>query len=309
MELAQKVAHFILVLMRHFNFQIMYKFLLSVLLVAMISCSTRTFDNPSGSVESTKKVMQDSTPLIAQASETSITLAKGKEPLVNEFYEDWNKGIRFKALGMEPFWNLTIDTANTLSFKTADMETPIVFSKLNYTLEKRSITYYRKQGDSSAQVLIAFVRNCSDGMSNNEYACSVTVNFVSASGEKSSLEGCGYFLLNPAFHNIWAIKEVKGKAYFPEDFQKGIPTLELFCKDAKVMGHDGCNAFNGSINAYGEYVFVGPLASTRMACKNAELSAAYMEVLRFPNLKLSLKEGLLYFLNNEEVLMVMRPID
>jgi uncharacterized membrane protein/heat shock protein HslJ len=287
----------------------MKKILWLTCLVAIHSCTTKNFDQPTNSGDSTNQISQDSIPLSGEVSETTLELAEGKAPVGNEYYEDWSKGIRFKAFGTEPFWNLTIDSANTLSFKTADMETPIVFSKLNYTLEKRSITYYRKQGDSSVQVLIAFVRNCSDGMSDNDYACSVTVNFVSASGDKSSLEGCGYFLLNPAFHNIWAIKEVKGKAYFPEDFQKGIPTLELFCKDAKVMGHDGCNAFNGSINAYGEYVFVGPLASTRMACKNTELSAAYMEVLRFPNLKLSLKDGLLYFLNNEEVLMVMRPVD
>lgn len=287
----------------------MFKLIVFGLVLLLVSCTSSPLKDSSRPSDSVSLSNGDSTSLQFNEFARPLSLAEGKAPLEDGFIVDWNKGIRFKGFGTEPFWDLSIDSAHNLTFKNVEMETPIVIRATNFTLEKRSITYYKKQGDSSVQVLINFAPDCSDGMSDNNYACSVTLTFTSASQEKTVYKGCGYFLSNPAFHNIWVVKEVKAKAYFPEDFQKGIPTLEIFSKDAKVIGHDGCNSFNGSINAFGAYVFIGPLATTRMACKNSEQSAAYQEVFRFPNIKWVVKEGLLYFLNEEEVLMVMRPVD
>jgi heat shock protein HslJ len=44
-------------------------------------------------------------------------------------------------------------------------------------------------------------------------------------------------------------------------------------KDGKVFGDGGCNRFIGGYTIKGSQIFVGPLASTMMACPDAQMRA------------------------------------
>lgn len=53
----------------------------------------------------------------------------------------------------------------------------------------------------------------------------------------------------------------------------GVRQTITFTKDGKVFGDAGCNRFTGGYTTKGSQIFVGPLASTMMACPDAQMRA------------------------------------
>lgn len=82
-------------------------------------------------------------------------------------------------------------------------------------------------------------------------------------------------------NDIWALTSLFGKALSDlEALPEKSITMELHLKDKRVMGSDGCNNFNGSIQVVGQNVLkLGPVASTRMMCPNMEVSDRFNKAL------------------------------
>lgn len=110
-------------------------------------------------------------------------------------------------------------------------------------------------------------------------------------------------------HNIWAIEEAYGEKY-SEGMTPKFPTLEINLTENKVMGNDGCNQFFGGIEQVNaDAITIGPLASTKMYCINAEFSDQVLKVLNeqksytISGGKLTLKNG------NGDVIALFKPVD
>lgn len=72
-------------------------------------------------------------------------------------------------------------------------------------------------------------------------------------------------------HDIWALEKLDGKQWESKSLER--PTLEIKLTTGKVMGTDGCNQYNGTIQKITtEELVLGPLASTKKACPDMELS-------------------------------------
>ena len=81
-------------------------------------------------------------------------------------------------------------------------------------------------------------------------------------------------------HDIWALEEISNQKI--EELGKFIkrPQLEIFVKDMRVVGNDGCNQFSGEIDKLdGKSIVFGPLMSTRMACLDMTVSDKFNQVL------------------------------
>ena len=111
-------------------------------------------------------------------------------------------------------------------------------------------------------------------------------------------------------HDIWALKEISFNGLPVEtDFTEiKTPILELHIKDKKIYGNDGCNAIFGSIEKLdGNSISFGKIGSTKMACPNMVIPAAYAKALLDVR-TYERKELRLYFYNaeGEEVLNFLK---
>ena len=67
-------------------------------------------------------------------------------------------------------------------------------------------------------------------------------------------------------HNIWAVEMANGLKLVPGDYTNGLPVIELFVKEQRVGGNDGCNQIGGSFMATGNIISFSKITATKMAC-------------------------------------------
>jgi putative lipoprotein len=63
----------------------------------------------------------------------------------------------------------------------------------------------------------------------------------------------------------------------------GVPVTALFDEDGTISGQGGCNSYTGSWETDENSIEIGPLASTAMACAEAEVTdqeTRYLAVLQ-----------------------------
>jgi heat shock protein HslJ len=157
---------------------------------------------------------------------------------------------RYKAIGTEPFWVLTIENGTMLFDDSGE-----VTAKADSYTARPSINGWRYV----AKELTADVtfEECSDGMSEFTYKDSVTVMV----GERT-YKGCGGGRLPPDdFEGTsWRVNKINGadvglerQAFF--EFAKG-----------RFSGTIGCNRMSGSFSYKDKKLTFGPMMSTRMGC-------------------------------------------
>lgn len=98
-------------------------------------------------------------------------------------------------------------------------------------------------------------------------------------------------------HDIWALEAIGGETVDLKTLRKH-PSIEINLTNMTVMGNDGCNSLRGDIKEVGAKKLVfGPLAATKMACPNMELSSKFSQKLsqvqnyQLKGLKLHLLDG------------------
>ncbi|MEO1169785.1 MAG: META domain-containing protein [Pseudomonadota bacterium] len=167
----------------------------------------------------------------------------------------------FRGTGTEPFWTLTIGE-DRLSFEhfsvfTAEADRPEAqFS--------RGDTIFVAQSENEGQRdFIVLVQDgiCSDGMSDTPYPKSVRV-FV----DGLSFAGCGGDPQETLRGADWHVTELMGEAV-PAD--AGINFR--FDGDGGMFGTGGCNRFTTNY-VLDDELRIGPVAATRRACINPEIS-------------------------------------
>lgn len=176
-------------------------------------------------------------------------------------------GESYRALGTEPFWNVTIengrmtyDSADGGRFSVPAPEPRTSFNGHRYETPRLTLD-------------ITHVR-CSDGMSDRIYA-----DRVKAMVDGRELNGCGGEIVPPAnlANTSWAITAidgapVSGEAYF------------LHFSADRLSGKAGCNNFSGPYEMSASTLNPGMIAATKMACPppRMEHEAKAFAILRGP---------------------------
>lgn len=101
---------------------------------------------------------------LQDATENSAWKNKGKE------------GIVVFATGTEPFWNIQLDSKDSLSFSLPDWEHPLKLKAVSSFTNQDSIGYLAKNDSAQIRVTI-FPHFCSDGMSDYIYRNRVKVQY------------------------------------------------------------------------------------------------------------------------------------
>ena len=111
-------------------------------------------------------------------------------------------------------------------------------------------------------------------------------------------------------HDIWALEEISNQKIEEIGVFIRRPQLEIFVKDKRVVGNDGCNQFSGSIKELNEtQIIFGPLMKTEIACEKENISKKFNIALY--ETQTYKREGLkLYLLDAEGIeLLQFQKID
>lgn len=187
-------------------------------------------------------------------------------------------GSDFRAIGQEPGWTLDLAESRGIRFVTADgtirtftpMPTPVGDTAGG------GLTYTAK---SEAHAFTVTIREtpCRDTMSGEAMSHAVTVRL---SGRE--FRGCGVVLRTGSLTNTyWKLTELDGRAVLASPDRRE-PHLRLMVGGARVAGSTGCNNILGRYEQAGDRIRFSALATTRMACLDAEANrqeGVFAEVL------------------------------
>lgn len=176
-------------------------------------------------------------------------------------------GDSYSALGTEPFWSVTIESGrltyespNRPNFSAPAPTPTTAYNGRSYVVDRL--------------VLNAIHAQCSDGMSDNIYADTVTVVV-----DGVIARGCGGGTVAPGTlaNSHWLIQEIDGQSVFEEGY-----FLE-FGPD-RLIGLAGCNRFSGPYRRQSDRLVAGPIAATRMACPDPAMGheRRVLEILSGP---------------------------
>lgn len=83
---------------------------------------------------------------------------------------------------------------------------------------------------------------------------------------------------NKRLHDIWVVERINGNSVKKEG---KLPRMEIFLKDMKALGTDGCNNYMGGIKEVSDTVLkFQPLASTKKMCREMKVSNQFNTAMR-----------------------------
>ena len=141
-----------------------------------------------------------------------------------------------------------------------------------------------------------------------DYTVKVSVKY-GVDTEFKEYSGCGEYIVDPRLHNIWIIEKFEGKEIDHTKFAKGVPQIEINVRDDVYMGHDGCNAFRGSIAFSAAKVTFSSGPSTLMACEDQPESGRISRELVAGALAVDFDNGRLNLSRDGNVVFVLKNVD
>jgi heat shock protein HslJ len=147
-------------------------------------------------------------------------------------------------------------------------------------------------------------------MSDDKFDHKVTVEYKEVTDKDYyKLSGCGNFVPDYRLNNIWTIETIDNKNLKEIDFMKGQPYIEINMKENRISGHDGCNNIMGGFRFEKNYIIIGNLAGTMMACPNLDISNLISKTLSNRKISYEFKNGKLYFIYQNKIIMTLKNTD
>lgn len=221
-----------------------------------------------------------------------------------------SQGIDFYALGNEPFWSLDMYLDKEFQFKNLDGPTIIVPAEEGVMAMDAEITRYRSVNETHELIIQISRQDCSDTMSDNKFEYKVTIDHKEI-GDKDygRFSGCGNFIPDFRLQNIWAIETIENIDLNEIEFMKGQPFIEINMVKNRISGHDGCNNIMGGFRFEKNYIIIGNLAGTMMACPNLDISNLISKTLSNKKISYEFKNGKLYFIYQNKIIMTLKNTD
>jgi heat shock protein HslJ len=112
---------------------------------------------------------------------------------------------------------------------------------------------------------------------------------------------------NMRLHDIWVVTRING---LPLDRSSELPRVELYVQGKRVLGFDGCNEFQGTIEELtNDRLVFGQLMSTYRLCEDMSVSDQFHDALK--EVSSYQLDGLELFLLNDQKhkVIAMRKVD
>ena len=228
----------------------------------------------------------------------------------DKFQTQFAQGIDFIATGNEPFWKLEIDFDKRMHFKLLDgFEITTAVGEGIKAMDANVIRYTANNEEGTLTVQIQ-KSVCINDMSGEKLGYTVTIDAKTKADINYRIyKGCGQYIADYRLHDIWVLDSINNKKMKAADFTKKLPYLELNLTEKKVFGSTGCNTITGAIEIKGKKIYVGKLATTRMACKDTDFETAYLQVLEYKTIPYKITIGKLYLQVSTDEVFVYKKTD
>lgn len=215
-------------------------------------------------------------------------------------------GIDFTGSGIEPMWNVKIDTDGGIFFTSETDGIKIETPKPKFVpiMDVAGWSYDSKTDDFVIQVEI-MKGDCTSGYEDVVYPYSVRV-MITRISDKSRMEykGCGKYEVNEMLNNEWAVVRINGRDVTENDFMKVKPFMKFDVSENKVAGKSGCNNFFGEAEVQGDKIKFGyRFGATLMACPNMEFEREFMKTITGKTFDYRIDGDKLYLTENGETVM------
>jgi heat shock protein HslJ len=167
----------------------------------------------------------------------------------------------FRAGGNEPFWSLTIGEERFQFEHMSVFSAEAPRTGPGFTPNGTVFMARSEDGEQRDFIILVEDRLCSDTMSGLPFPKTVRV-FVKG----QHFAGCGGDTRSLLTGVEWRVTGMAG-----EDVPASTGQTLQFDADNRISGSGGCNRFNTSYDL-GEGIGFGPIAATRRACINPEIS-------------------------------------
>lgn len=232
----------------------------------------------------------------------------------------WSKGIDYHAFGENPNWILDIDLDSNVQMIMDSRSFSISIDNLLIYKHEDHIGYLASPVDESkvhksasfltpmdtSVILLIYNELCRPVTELKRRRTEVKVCFNTK--DSLFLSGCGYYVPNYGLRDIYALDHAPGFDLAPEQFERGIPTLELHVRDLSFLGHNGCNDLSGKFTNEMDGLEFYDITSTEMACpQQSEFN--FQRALTVVRYYERWEHGISLLNDRRELVMNLRKID
>lgn len=199
----------------------------------------------------------------------SYNNTSNRYPEAPDYSKKEQNGIDFFASGNNPFWSLDVDLEDSARFYFSGE------SALRYAVPKPVIDTVKKS------ILYMFTPNTVLTVSRKNCYNSITKEKSEFTAEMlvdgKTYTGCGKYIIaskNPflspetlRLNDIWALKSIKGKNINKDEFNEGIPFIELHLNNGKFYGKTNCNEISGNLSTGDSHINFSGISGTKKHCE------------------------------------------
>lgn len=211
----------------------------------------------------------------------------------------WEMGVDMYAIGADPMWALDVIEDSVARMRVLDG--PSVSIPIREISEQRTgnnLEFSYAGNEGSLAIKMTLGEGCMDTQYHERYPYNVEVLIRQSGADKEqTYNGCGRFVADPALSGAWKVKSVNGRLVNESDFSKGAPLLQLYSREGKLEGSDGCNTLFGYYISYRNLIKVGDIARTKMACPNDGISNQVYDFINGKELTYKIEETVLTLKN------------
>lgn len=231
--------------------------------------------------------------------------------LQKKYIQMHQNGIDFYAFGEKDTWTLTIDFEKEIQFRTKNGVQYTTTAVAPVLAQDQNIKRFRTKTEQGELIVQIIQSACIDSITQLKNKYQVRINYKAASdSDYIDFKGCGNYVPDYRLQDIWAIINVDGINIDPSTFNKNKPIVEIDITAERIVGADGCNTFRGSVYNETHKLYIGPLASTMMACiHNEEITQKINHILSSKNMQYKIQNNELQLFTNSEKRMTLKHID
>ena len=252
-------------------------------ILTILILSTFTFSLKAGQSKEKENMRRDS---------SDLNMKKFKE------------GVDFYAHGNEPFWDLDLSINQFIRFNQLEGITVNLGSVKGEKAMDANVTRYMANTDNGLFTFTMSEQECFDDMSGDTFTYKVIVE-LNNPGDKNykKYEGCGRYVTDFRLNRTWILKKTGETDVNESNYIKGLPEITFDIGKNRFSGSGGCNRIMGYVNAEGDRLKFGRVASTLMACKNSDLEKEFLSALE-STVNYKITGNQLMLANPDKVLLV-----
>lgn len=193
----------------------------------------------------------------------------------DQWDEELEQGIDFRATGNEPFWLMNIDFEEMIMFKTMNGDS-VTAEVPEIELEEESGAREFATNTGAGSLSIAyFPVGCIDSMSGSPHDYRVHVEF-----NGKGYIGCGD-LINADYQiaGYWRPVSISGRPLSELTEQSEDPWLSISFSKNRIAGFTGCNEFSGQLSVEDDIIELSNVNLTENDCEE-EVESIFMNSLQ-----------------------------